>query len=674
MINFFVKSLRNKLFITFIIIGFLPFITLLVYSIFLSEAKIVNKIIIDQYDRVEDVVHLIDNRINSLQKEVDFLSTLDVMDDILVDDIDKRVTRLLTQKALDLGDSITLMALNKDMQIVSSSDITKLLKRFQTPLALDKGSYLKGKELYMYSKVLSTFDKTKDLGYIVLQCNLDNLSVYMPHLKNIHAYIINQNSHLSVGEPLKLDIHFTKDKDSFINKEHVVVYKQLHSTLKNFYMVYAVDKEIALEYLYDFIKFMLYVSVVILLLIIYISQKFSKTIVKPVEDLTFTVENIIKTQNYSVTLPSSTKDEIAKLTQAFNKLLKTTDSALQRLEDESKHRLKRFIQLIDIFNTIIQTQNEQECMDTSVKQINILTHKTNIHFSKSHVNSDKSIELYLTDFDNEKKIYFGSIIFDELVEDRYEKEFYNSIAAMITLQLDRIRLIEKTMSASRAKSAFISNMSHELRTPLNAIIGFAQYLIAYEELSEDQQDTVSNIESSAQYLLGMINEILDIAKIEAGKMEAHIESVDILALMQGSYEMLQPLAKSKELHFELISDNYVSKDYQTDSKMFKQIVINLISNAIKFTQEGSVQISLFNDDGRLYIRVKDSGVGISDEDIKGLFNDFTQVENVMQKQHKGTGLGLSLSKKMAHILNGDVVLESEGPGKGTTSTFYIKIA
>jgi signal transduction histidine kinase len=244
---------------------------------------------------------------------------------------------------------------------------------------------------------------------------------------------------------------------------------------------------------------------------------------------------------------------------------------------------------------------------------------------------------------------------------------------MITLQLDRIRLIERTTSASKAKSAFISNMSHELRTPLNAIIGFAQFMIEYEELNDDQKDTVGNIESSAQYLLSMINEILDIAKIEAGKMEAHIEDVNILDIVQSSYNMLYPLAKDKNIKFDFIFDNFENKKYQTDPQIFKQIVVNLISNAIKFTQEGSIQLELYNENENLHVKVKDSGIGISEDNIKHLFNDFTQLENVMQKSHKGTGLGLSLSKKMANILGGDVTLESDGIGHGTISTFSLQI-
>ncbi|MDO9266316.1 MAG: ATP-binding protein, partial [Sulfurimonas sp.] len=415
---------------------------------------------------------------------------------------------------------------------------------------------------------------------------------------------------------------------------------------------------------------------IIFILIIYMSIKQSRDIVKPIEELTATTDYITKTQNYSAQLNVNSQDEIATLTHSFNNMLKTTYSALQTLEEENKLRLKRFTQLIEVFNTIIQTKSEDECMDVSMQEIKKLTHKENLHFTKDQNRaSDKECtNLYVSDFENDEKIYFGSIELGiESFEDKNEQDFYNSIASMITLQLDRIRLIERTTSASKAKSAFISNMSHELRTPLNAIIGFAQFMIEYEELNEDQKDTVGNIESSAQYLLSMINEILDIAKIEAGKMEAHIENVNILDIVQNSLNMLSPLAKDKNIKFDFIFDNFENKKYQTDPQMFKQIVVNLISNAIKFTQQGSIQLELYNENHNLHVKVKDSGIGISEDDMKHLFNDFTQLENVMQKSHKGTGLGLSLSKKMANILGGDVTLKSDGIGHGTISTFSLQI-
>jgi signal transduction histidine kinase len=154
-------------------------------------------------------------------------------------------------------------------------------------------------------------------------------------------------------------------------------------------------------------------------------------------------------------------------------------------------------------------------------------------------------------------------------------------------------------------------------------------------------------------------------------MEARPEETDVLELVQSCYKMLQPLADDKGLEFHLKTENFQHKIYTTDPKMFKQILLNLISNAIKFTKEGFIHLELSNDKAGLLFKVTDSGVGIAKENIDQLFNDFTQVENVMQKQHKGTGLGLSLSKKLAHILGGDVTLMSDGIGHGTASCFNL---
>ncbi len=677
MFSYFQKSLRNKLLITFIAIGFLPFLTLLVYTLFLSETKMVSKIVVEQLDRTEAVMKLVNNHLASLEKEVTFLSSLDLMDDFLAEDIDKRISRLLLQKSEDLNLNLTLIAVNMEATVIASSSKSDIVNKFDLSKLTNKhGEYIEGKKLYIYSNVCASFDVKKQLGFLVLEYDLDNLDMYLTHKNSIHSYIVNSKNALTIGENLSLVLDFTKDTNSVINAEHVIVYKKLSSTMSGWNLVYAVDKSVALAFLYDFIRFMLYISVVIFVLIIYVSIKYSKGIVKPIEELTAITDEITNTHNYSVELRVHTQDEIAILTHSFNEMIKTTSSALERLEEENRLRLKRFIQLIEIFNTIIQTKSEDECIETSMQQIKILTNKSDLYFTKErfgHVDNEY-IALYVNDFEKNEKLYFGAIELGlDSFEDKNEKDFYHSIASMIMLQLDRIRLIDRTMSASRAKSAFISNMSHELRTPLNAIIGFTQYMIAYEELNDDQLDTMGNIESSAHYLLGMINEILDIAKIEAGKMEAHIEDVNILELVQSSHAMLQPLAKDKNLQFDFIAENFENKYYKTDPKMFKQIVINLLSNAIKFTQEGDVKLELFNSADTIFVRITDSGIGISKEDIKQLFNDFTQVENVMQKQHKGTGLGLSLSKKMANILGGDVTLVSDGVGHGTTSLFSIKI-
>ncbi|MBA3026338.1 MAG: HAMP domain-containing protein [Sulfurimonas sp.] len=676
MLDYFQRSLRNKLLVVFIAIGFLPFITLLVYTIFLSESRIVDKTVVEQLERTQSVLKLINNHLTSLSKEVNFISSLDLMDDLLADDIDKRVSRLLTQKASDFNLDVKLMTVNEKGFITASSHTDNLLQKFNMQqLSSHHGKYIEGKNLYVYASIQTSFDESKELGYLVLEYNLDNLDVYLTHQESIHSYIINSKSFLTIGENLPFHLNFIKDEHSVINSEHVIVYKQISSFMQDWYIVYAVNKSVAFAFLYDFIRFMLYVSVFIFAFIIYVSIRYSKGIVKPIEELTAITNEITKTQNYSAKLDINSKDEIATLTHSFNKMIRTTSIALETLEEENRLRLKRFTQLIDIFNTIIQTKNEDECVKVSMKEISKLTGKKDLYFIQEEhdtISGKKFTEIYVSDFENDTKVYFGSIALSiENLEDKNEKDFYNSIASMIALQLDKIRLIKRTLSASNAKSAFISNMSHELRTPLNAIIGFAQYMITYEELTDDQIDTVANIEKSAQYLLEMINEILDIAKIEAGKMEAHPEVVNMVVLVQNCYDMLNPLASDKNLDFEFHYDNFTNDNYISDPKMFQQIVLNLLSNAIKFTQKGKILLELTNDNKYIYIKVKDDGIGIAHENINALFNDFTQVENVMQKTHKGTGLGLSLSKKMANILDGDIELQSDGLGLGTTVIFKI---
>ena len=672
MFDFLRNSLRKKLLISFIFVGLLPFIILLSYTIFLSETKIVNKIVKEQFSKVDDVVLLIDKHIQDLQKEVTFIASLDLMDDILAEDIDKRISILLSKKETDFSLDLTLFVVDPSHRVIARSDNQQLLQKFPLYDKLQEKIFILGEYLYISSKIYATFDKSKNLGYLVLKYKLNNLRTYLSHHEGMHFYIVNKDTHKMIGNSTLLSILFTKSKESIITDEHVIVYEKLKGILQNNYVVYGVDKAIALKFLYDFIRFMLYVSVIIFILIIFIALKYSKSIVQPIEKLTEATQKITTEQDYSTILQIDSKDEIATLTHAFNEMLITTSGALKSLEEENRLRLRRFMQLVEVFNTIIQTSSEEECIDVSIAEIQKITQRDDLIFTKN--TSSDSIALYVSNFEKNEKVYFGSIsLVLESFEDENEKNFYTSIASMITLQLERIRLISKTMAASKAKSAFISNMSHELRTPLNAIIGFSQFLIAYEELSDDQQDTVSNIETSAHYLLGMINEILDIAKIEAGKMEAHKEEVNLTTIVQNSYAMLSPLAEDKGLEFSVDLTKYNSDPFITDPKMFQQIITNLLSNSIKFTETGYVRLELYTEKESVCIKVTDSGIGIEQEDIQRLFSDFTQVESVMQKKHKGTGLGLSLSKKMANILGGDISLRSEGLGKGSEALFIIKI-
>ncbi len=676
MFKFIKNSLRNKLLIAFIGVGFLPYLLFLAYTLILSETKMVNKTIGEQREKTIDISSEITNHISDLNKEVQFLAQLDLMDDLLIDDIDKRVSRLLSQKSSDYNFKNILFALNAKKSIIASSDKNLLARSVDINTSLENNNslFIKNNVLYIYAKVYASFNPSQHIATLFFSYPLTNFNAYLNHKKDIHSTIIDKKNISLFKDALPFSASIMTNSKEKITPEHLIIKEKMPKPFENYSIVYAVDKSLALAFLYDFIRFMLYISPFIFFIIIFVSLRYSKHIVKPIQKLTDVTQDIIDSKDYEKSLHVSGKDEIAKLSTAFNELLYTTHTALQALEKENKLRLKRFIQLIETFNTIIQTQNENECITTSIKQIQILTDNESIRFENSTEKQSNGISIEVNDFEKNEKVFIGSIILNsDLLADTNESRFYHSIATMISLQLDRIHLIERTMSASNAKSAFISNMSHELRTPLNAIIGFSQYLITYEELNEDQLDVVSNIESSAQYLLSMINEILDMAKIEAGKMEVSIEPSDIFELVESAHTMLMPLAQEKNLNFTFEYKDFEKKQYPTDAKMFKQIVVNLLSNAIKFTLEGEVSINLSSSKERVTVRVTDSGIGIKEDDLKALFNDFTQLENVMRKKHKGTGLGLSLSKKMAQLLHGDITLHSEGEGYGTESIFYIKV-
>lgn len=228
-------------------------------------------------------------------------------------------------------------------------------------------------------------------------------------------------------------------------------------------------------------------------------------------------------------------------------------------------------------------------------------------------------------------------------------------------------------NASQAKDRFLATMSHELRTPLNAIIGFTGTLLMRlpGPLTPDQEHQLEIVRTSARHLLSLINDLLDVAKIESGKVEVNTEPVVCQAVLREILTTLRPNAESKGLRLALSipAEDVVAR---TDRRAFSQILLNLTSNAIKFTERGLVRIELAldpHDDRVVDIHVIDTGVGIEPEDQRKLFAAFTQVAHARQR-YDGTGLGLYLSRKLAELIGGSIRLRSE-PGKGTTFTLSL---
>lgn len=226
--------------------------------------------------------------------------------------------------------------------------------------------------------------------------------------------------------------------------------------------------------------------------------------------------------------------------------------------------------------------------------------------------------------------------------------------------------------ASRMKNEFLANMSHELRTPLNAIIGFSESLKdgLMGNITETQCEYIEDIYTSGEYLLSLINDILDLSKIESGKMILELETVAINLLLQNSLNMVK--GKALNHHLTLKLDLHVDTlEIVADIRKLKQIVYNLLSNAVKFTPDGgSIILAAHRVGDMLEIAVTDTGIGIASEDQKKLFESFTQIDSVLSRQYQGTGLGLVMIKRLTELHSGSVGLESE-VGKG--ARFWVRI-
>jgi signal transduction histidine kinase len=256
------------------------------------------------------------------------------------------------------------------------------------------------------------------------------------------------------------------------------------------------------------------------------------------------------------------------------------------------------------------------------------------------------------------------------------------------------------------KSKFLANMSHELRTPLNHIIGFTELIVdqKFGDLNEIQQEYLNDVLQSSNYLLSLINDILDLSVVEAGKLKLEVSDVNIRKLLENSLNMVKEKANKHGITLSLNIDA-VLDTFKADERKLKQVIYNLLSNAVKFTPDGGtvsvsaqyvdrivrpgrrngdpenfrvIQKSISTDNPGsskltkcIEFAVSDNGIGISPEDQKRIFNRFEQADGSLRKKYQGTGLGLSLSKNIVELHGGQIWVESEGDGKGSIFRFVI---
>ncbi len=228
--------------------------------------------------------------------------------------------------------------------------------------------------------------------------------------------------------------------------------------------------------------------------------------------------------------------------------------------------------------------------------------------------------------------------------------------------------------ATRLKDEFLANMSHELRTPLNAILGMSEGFTegVFGDINERQEKAIATIERSGKHLLELINDILDLSKIESGKLELQLSDVSVRSLCEASVSFVRQMAFKKNIHLSYQISDYLGT-IQVDERRLRQVLINLLSNAIKFTPEAgsvSLQVSFCPSAPDICFCVTDTGIGIADEDMKKLFQPFIQIDSNLNRQYEGTGLGLALVQRIATLHQGTVSVSSE-VGKGSCFTVHI---
>ena len=266
----------------------------------------------------------------------------------------------------------------------------------------------------------------------------------------------------------------------------------------------------------------------------------------------------------------------------------------------------------------------------------------------------------------------------EMEEQATELEMQMELTQELNVDLERASEAERDARelaerASRAKSEFLAVMSHELRTPLNAIIGYGELLSGEVggALAPQQRGYVEHTSRAAWHLLELIEQILSLSRIEAGQVVLHLEDAELGAIVRDGVELARPLAERKGLQCDVVLPDEPVR-LRTDAGKVRQILLNLLGNAAKFTESGRIVVEVRQDTTVAFVRVSDTGIGIADQDLERVFEPFVQVEGGSTRERGGTGLGLPVSRRLAELLGGGLVAESR-VGAGSTFTLTLPI-
>ena len=273
-------------------------------------------------------------------------------------------------------------------------------------------------------------------------------------------------------------------------------------------------------------------------------------------------------------------------------------------------------------------------------------------------NNDTNVEIPKTQYNDEISDMLSSV-----------EVFKENTKTLITREHQLEVAVNEAKNANQAKSAFLTRMSHELRTPLNAILGFTSIIKKSININEKEKENLNIISKSANYLLSLINEILELSKIEAGKIEIKKEDFSLENMLQEVKSIINQRANSKGCKFITNISLDAPKYIKSDEQRLKQILINLLSNSVKFSNKGEIRLELYEKMNKLFFEVHDSGIGIEKKDLDTIFKPFEQIKTQNYNKN-GTGLGLSITKELISLLGGNIYVKSE---VGVGSSFYFSI-